>query len=616
MSATPPTEGATAHRHRGRRLRQLLHPDGRKIHIALSPEEAEALKRQLSDTPNNEPFDLYIQGSPEHLQALRDIHSHQEQKRAALREKHSDVYDEFENVRLELDALSSELHMLTDHGVSLDASFSKYGYSAHLRTRTEPGSSNNSMHDALSEKHDWEAERQNARPLVFFKRPVMRQYFHKGLLWRASETEEVAFFELFVDLLYVGIIAINGDTASEHPTGESLLRFVITFIMSWKIWSDLTLIVSWFETDDIFQRICVLFTIVCLFGFTTNTVEAFDESYTQMVSFYLAVRIFSAVYFFWLAFVLPLIRSTLIGNIVVVLISSALWIGSIHVERPDRYALIFVAIAIDLFGATLMITTTRFSDKVSKRLAARMEKLFEFYPGLNIEHKTERTNAFVALVFGYSVVALLYQNSASVGLNAFFGKAVLGLITAFSFNWLYFEIDGCDLYSHAIRFIWISIHLPFVLCYILGSAGLSRMVLIHDTANADPHDFNEVYEGIISMTHVHKDMAGARFKKKHRLTIRFAVSIIIICLGTADHLNSLELISTVTGLVIFILCVDLWGASTPLDRSLSKKLHARYTAQCSVGKRDLENAVKTGQTIKIEEIARNEKGEQGAFELS
>lgn len=38
---------------------------------------------------------------------------------------------------------------------------------------------------------------------------------------------------------------------------------------------------------------------------------------------------------------------------------------------------------------------------------------------VNIEHKTERTGAFVSLVFGYSVVALLYQNQASFGMNAY-----------------------------------------------------------------------------------------------------------------------------------------------------------------------------------------------------
>ena len=72
-------------------------------------------------------------------------------------------------------------------------------------------------------------------------------------MWRAAEIEEVASFELFVDLLYVGIIAINGDRAAENATGESLLQFSVTFILSWKLWTDLTLVISWFETGMIFR---------------------------------------------------------------------------------------------------------------------------------------------------------------------------------------------------------------------------------------------------------------------------------------------------------------------------------------------------------------------------
>jgi len=71
---------------------------------------------------------VVINGSPEHLEALRATLSHHEGRREALRKKHGDDFDEFENVRAELDHLGSELHMLTDHAVSLDANFSKYGY--------------------------------------------------------------------------------------------------------------------------------------------------------------------------------------------------------------------------------------------------------------------------------------------------------------------------------------------------------------------------------------------------------------------------------------------------------------------------------------------------------
>lgn len=38
--------------------------------------------------------------------------------------------------------------------------------------------------------------------IKLFKRPVIRQWFHQGLLWRASTQTEVMAVELFFDLLY------------------------------------------------------------------------------------------------------------------------------------------------------------------------------------------------------------------------------------------------------------------------------------------------------------------------------------------------------------------------------------------------------------------------------
>lgn len=51
---------------------------------------------------------------------------------------------------------------------------------------------------------------------------------------------------------------------SEQPNGAELLRFAVTFIMSWKIWTDITMAVSWFETDDVMTRLEILFEIACL----------------------------------------------------------------------------------------------------------------------------------------------------------------------------------------------------------------------------------------------------------------------------------------------------------------------------------------------------------------
>lgn len=63
---------------------------------------------------------------------VSEIHSHHEQRRRELQETHGTIYDDFEHVHTQLNALSAELNALTEHGVALDANFSKYGYDAHL----------------------------------------------------------------------------------------------------------------------------------------------------------------------------------------------------------------------------------------------------------------------------------------------------------------------------------------------------------------------------------------------------------------------------------------------------------------------------------------------------
>lgn len=146
-----------------------------------------------------------------------------------------------------------------------------------------------------------------------------------------------------------------------------------------------------------------------------------------------------------------MVSGTMILQATINIIPSAMWIASIYLPLPRRLGLIWVTIFFDLCGSIVALALVRNAKRFPRAFQHWFEKTFEFYPAINIEHKTERTNAFATLVFGYSVVAIIYQNAASFGLNAFFGKAVLGLLQAFCFNWIYFELDGADLYTHAIR---------------------------------------------------------------------------------------------------------------------------------------------------------------------
>lgn len=90
----------------------------------------------------------------------------------------------------------------------------------------------------------------------------------------------------------------------------------------------------------------------------------------------------------------------MITQAAIALLPSMMWIGSIYVEMPNRLAIIWASIFLDLTGAMFIILFIRGSKFISKSFGEKVEKLYEFYPAVNIEHKVERTNAFVTLVFG------------------------------------------------------------------------------------------------------------------------------------------------------------------------------------------------------------------------
>ncbi|RVX72944.1 hypothetical protein B0A52_03297 [Exophiala mesophila] len=623
---TTPSSHQHAHHHfhhpHVRRLTQFVLPhNGKTVHVCHSPEHVEEKKRELLEQEKGlTEFDIVLQGSPDHLEAVKQLHMHHEKRRDDLKERHGDIYSDIENVKSELDSLAAELHHLTAHAVSLDASFDRYGYSAHLRTKDEDSevSSLHSDHPSASEKH---ADR-SLEALKFIRRPVVRQYFHKGLLWRSSKAGEVASFELFVDLVYVGVIDIIGETAVEHPGGLALLQFIIVFSIAWKIWSDLTMVINHFEIDDIAHRLVVVFYLVCLFGFTTNIAYAFESTYTSLIAFYITNR-------------------PMIGMSIQIFLSVAIWIASIHVEWPNQLAPIFIALILDLFGGIFLVYL--FRQVTTKAHLKSIARWFDFMPAINIEHRVDRSNAFTSLVFGYSILTILFQSSASFGINSFFGKGALGLIQAFTFNWIYFEIDNSNVHVHAIRrhwfssSLWVSAHLPFIMGYILAASTLSQLVLAHDTADADEHDLGHHYEersvgeipvalrwfycgglgtalifmSVISFTHVHKRLARSRLRKRPRLVIRLGVAIIIICLPIARSLTSLELIATTTCLVAFVLMLDLFGISCQGDRFWTggwcdgEKKKCNYTANIKLGRRrrkELEKALIQGQKLSIADL--------------
>lgn len=64
---------------------------------------------------------------------------------------------------------------------------------------------------------------------------------------------------------------------------------------------------------------------------------------------------------------------------------------------------------------------------------------------------------------------------------------------------MYFEVDGFNLHTHAIRrsiassLTWVTFHLPFIMSYTLAGSALSKLVLAHDCGNANPENLDDGY---------------------------------------------------------------------------------------------------------------------------
>lgn len=418
--------------HRPHRLLHLIHPSGKAIHVVHSPSDVDLKRRELEKDPKGaftDDYDIVVYGTPEHLSCIRDVHEHHMTRRDALKEKNAELFQEFDDLHETLDHLSDELNRLTDHAVALDASFNKYGYSAHIRTKDDVESA--SINSGDSDKPRQPHQDRSLEPIQFFKNPTVRQYFHKGLLWRSARSGEVGSFELFTDLIYVGVIDYIGEAAVTHASAETFLHFTIVFGLAYKIWSDLTIIVNWFEVQDVFGRLCIILILCCLFGFNSNIEYFFSYTLTPGIACYLTQRVFMSALYLAFSISIPMVRGTLVAHGLLGVFASAFYIVAIHVTYPYNLAPLFIGLFVDYSGGFFLVMGVRHIKEREQAAAgqgwcARIARSFEFIPAINIEHRIERTSAFTTLVFGYSILKSLYQSHAHIGMNAFLGKGNSG----------------------------------------------------------------------------------------------------------------------------------------------------------------------------------------------
>lgn len=160
------------------------------------PEEADNLRRKHDHPSSAEELqiEVVVHGSERHSALLHETRRHHEARRDALRERHgSAVLEEWDTVRGQLDGVTAELERLVDHSGALRENFTKFGYAAQLRIYGEGESLSRAGSarevGSISGGEDWNDR--SGVAVSLFKTPVVKQYFHRGLLWRSSERSEI-----------------------------------------------------------------------------------------------------------------------------------------------------------------------------------------------------------------------------------------------------------------------------------------------------------------------------------------------------------------------------------------------------------------------------------------
>ncbi|KAL2208657.1 hypothetical protein CC79DRAFT_1331806 [Sarocladium strictum] len=392
------------------------------------------------------------------------------------------------------------------------------------------------------------------------KRPKALQWFHNGRLCKESEDERQAGrFELFLDLLYVAIVANFSDELTEHPDGAHLAKYLLTFAPAWHIWVDLREIMNSYYTDDLIQRLIVLW-VMALLVLYANNANAADEELGAMrttAGAYVVARFTTMCAFLITSFASYQHRAQarIMASFMFVglLITIPLFLEGVSIRGKAAVVVIMIVWQEATWALTL-------SPWIKKKLR------LTYSTAVDIAHEVDRMAAFFIIILGEFVYSVIVGNPTGTGLTSGYAKGVCTLIIAFSLNWIYASGDGSTQATHPIRrsawtaFGFFLLHLPMSASFLIGGH-----VCAISTKVAQFEDGQRWLLGgglgvgmfclwVYGMLYrVHGD-EKLLLPKTLRVTMRLVVAIILAVLPeTHDHLGAESFMFVVMSLFAFVL---------------------------------------------------------------
>lgn len=296
---------------------------------------------------------------------------------------------------------------------------------------------------------------------------------NKKSSYREAEERSSSKFELFFDLLFVGVVHQMSDAAAESPNGLGLVKYILTFCPAFSIWSDVRDVMNQMGTDDVSQRFYILWIMALLVGYTINasSVElailnheleegALASDLEEQDASRKALQY--ALAFFCVAKLSKVLLNVLYG-LCIPRARFAIWAQSANSglmcllffiaiflptrSMPGLYTLVVLAICLEILLKLAGVLNMKLNEIFRRRREKRRDGLIDNgsdsekenehmppeekrdlstgwikasprVPVYNIEHHNERLGAFVTIVLGEMVANVFYKSTFATGVNA------------------------------------------------------------------------------------------------------------------------------------------------------------------------------------------------------
>ncbi|KAJ7216594.1 hypothetical protein GGX14DRAFT_696352 [Mycena pura] len=508
----------------------------------------------------------------------------------------------------------------------------------------------------------------------FLQRPVLHQWMQNGRLYREAHDLQSSRFELFFDLLFVGMVHQIAEAAAEQPTGTGFAKYVLTFAPAFSIWSDVRDMANQYANDDVTQRAYILWIMMLLVGYSNNasaiefgkklddggdgsgfTTESL-RSMQWTLGFFVVAKLSGALLSLVYSAFLPLSRRPLMIRAINPAVLAILFFVAIFTPLHVTIALVAIGIVMDLFLRVLGVLLLKTVEILGKKYDMRRRLCHSISPGaeksiiadqatfegirtvnssttavdeeaplgdlricqsmaareqirwpaINIEHHIERLGAFVTVVLGEMVVNVFFATSGPAGLSMESGRALLSLMIAFNFNWMYFGSPASKHFVHAIRrhwfagFLFTNLHLPLCMSLLLASSAINRLVtsalietepgggglkwffgaglgvsLLVMASIGVLHRNLDTLDGITAREHQQQTnkvpLPRTTVSRRVVLGTRYVAGLAMILVPLAEGLTSIQFLSVYVGITVFLIVEETFARIERRDLELDRE---------------------------------------------